>query len=156
MAALPAYQCQYARLWQRLSELWESAGIRLQIVETKTVAEANQRISAGDVDLAGLRWIANYPDADGVAGRILQSDGGYFHAFCGSPEIDHLVKDGRRETDPLVRHGIYRRLEETIAAQALVVPLFYEQSYRFCQPGVEGLELTLGAPEVRYEELVVG
>ena len=155
VAALPAYHAQYARLWRRLCALCESLGVRLEPVETNTVAEANRCIDAGEVDLAGLRWIANYPDADGVAGRILQSDGGYFYPFCGSPEIDHLVRDGRRETDPLVRHGIYRKLEETIAAQALVVPLFYEQSYRFCQPGVEGLELTLGAPEVRYEELLV-
>ena len=30
-----------------------------------------------------------------------------------------------------------------------------EKTYRFCRPGVEGLRLSLGVPEVRYDELFV-
>lgn len=75
--------------------------------------------------------------------------------ICDSPEIDHLIERGRREVDPALRHSIYREIEEIVAREALLIPLFHEQTYRFRQPSVRGLRLGLTIPELRYEELWV-
>ncbi|MFA6958958.1 MAG: hypothetical protein WC538_24055 [Thermoanaerobaculia bacterium] len=40
-----------------------------------------------------------------------------------------------------------------IAREALLMPLFHEQVYRFVRPEVEGLSLSFAAPEVSYEAL---
>ena len=109
----------------------------------------------GAVDLLALRWIANYPDPDGFLGNLLHSEEGLLAGICGSPEIDRLIEQGRRETDPGLRHSIYRRIDEILVQENLLIPLFHEQSYRFPQPSVRGLRLGLTLPEVRYEELYV-
>jgi hypothetical protein len=42
-----------------------------------------------------------------------------------------------------------------VAQDALVIPLFYIQIYRFARPEVEGLSLSFSPPDVHYEELRV-
>jgi len=52
-----------------------------------------------------------------------------------------------------VRHGIYRDIEEIVYENAMVLPLFHEQAYRFARPEVEGFEMGLSLPFVAYEKL---
>jgi len=52
-----------------------------------------------------------------------------------------------------VRHSIYRNVEEIIAREALMLPLFHEQVYCFARPDVEGLGSLGSAPVVPYDSL---
>jgi ABC-type oligopeptide transport system substrate-binding subunit len=54
-----------------------------------------------------------------------------------------------------VRHTIYRQLGETIVRDALVLPLFHEQAYRFASPDVEGLAVGFWGQTVPFENLRV-
>ena len=74
--------------------------------------------------------------------------------YVGSPDLDALADQGRAETDPRVRHSIYRKVEELIARDALLLPLFHDQVYCFARPEVEGLT-TIGQSNasVPYEDL---
>jgi len=105
-------------------------------------------------DLYIGRWNADYPDADTFA-SIFQSDTGFLGRVCGSPEMDRLIARARTESIPSVRHALYRELEETLAREAVILPLFHEQAYRFGRPEIEGLSLGLGFPTVAMEELRV-
>jgi ABC-type transport system substrate-binding protein len=73
--------------------------------------------------------------------------------LCGSPVVDRLIERGRAEADPMNRHTLYRQIEETISTEALLLPLFHEQVYRFAQPQVEGLSVSSLPPVVPYEQL---
>jgi ABC-type transport system substrate-binding protein len=73
--------------------------------------------------------------------------------LCSSSEIDRLVEAARAETAPAVRHSLYRELEEIVAREARLLPLFFEQSYRIARPELEGLSLSLGFPTVAFEDL---
>jgi ABC-type oligopeptide transport system substrate-binding subunit len=84
---------------------------------------------------------------------LLHSEHGVLGRLSGNANLDHLLEQGRRETDPALRHAIYRELEDHIAREALLVPLFHEQTYRIAHPRTRGLRLGLSLPEVRYEEL---
>jgi peptide/nickel transport system substrate-binding protein len=108
-----------------------------------------------DVDVVIGRWASDYPDADTFVHGVLQSQEGFMGLFAGTPEIDALGVRGRAEVDPRVRHSIYRQVEEIIARDALLIPLFHEQVYRFVQPDVEGLSLGFSLPTVAYEKLSV-
>jgi hypothetical protein len=55
--------------------------------------------------------------------------------------------------EPRDRHAIYRQVEEIVAREALLVPLFHEQSYRFGRPELEGLRVGFASPTVAYETL---
>ena len=101
------------------------------------------------------RWVADYPDADTFTQGVLHSREGVYGRYCGMPEIDALAERGRGEIDPRTRESIYREVEEIVAREALLIPLFHEQVYRFARPEVEGLALGFGTPIVQYENLTI-
>jgi peptide/nickel transport system substrate-binding protein len=108
----------------------------------------------GNADLFVGRWGVDFPDADSMV-YVLHSEGGYLGRVCGMGEIDRLLDRARAETSSAVRHSLYREVEEIIAREALLIPLFHEQAYRFARPEVEGLSVSLGSQVVAYEDLRV-
>jgi ABC-type transport system substrate-binding protein len=54
-----------------------------------------------------------------------------------------------------VRHALYRQVEQVIARDALLLPLFHEQAYRFARPEVEGISASFWGQTVAYENLRV-
>jgi ABC-type transport system substrate-binding protein len=75
--------------------------------------------------------------------------------MVGTAEIDSLIERARSDPHANVRNALYRQIEEAIAREAVLLPLFNEQVYRFVRPEIEGLTLNLIPPEVSYEELTV-
>jgi ABC-type oligopeptide transport system substrate-binding subunit len=110
-----------------------------------------EAVAQASTDLLVGRWHGDYPDADTFA-YALHSQGGFLGRFCGSPEVDALIAQGRVETTPGARHALYREVEETIAREALLLPLFHEQAYRFARPEVEGLTIS-AMGRVAFDEL---
>lgn len=147
----PVFAAEYAPFRLALQRELERAGIHLRWID-ETGEGFNDAIRSASVDVLLGRWIADYPDADTFA-HVLQSKDGILGRFCGSPEIDALIHAGRTEVDPAARHAIYRQIEQVIARDNLLVPLFHEQTYRFARPELEGVALSYWVPTVAYEQL---
>lgn len=145
---LPAFQGAYRGLWESLQERLLQHGWDIE-----THALPPRQAVEKDADLLAFRWVADYPDTDGFLGRLLHSEDGVLADFCQHPEIDRLLMEGRRQTDPRVRHTLYRQVEELVAREVLIIPLFHEQMYRFLAPRLQGFRFALHMPEVHYEEL---
>ena len=154
VVAHPTFLTQYADLWDKLHQTMAQMGLRIRMVP-KSLSQAMESDTHRAIDLIAGRWIADYPDSDALVVGLLHSREGVMSGFIGRPQIDAKIEEGRRETDPTLRHAIYREIEEIIARERLLIPLFHEQNYRFVHPTVEGLKLGLSTPEVRYEELHV-
>lgn len=154
IAIHPVFGGRYERFRDRLIQQLEHLGIDVERVDGD-IAELTRLGRAGTVDLVLSRWVAVYPDTDCFLLGLLDSREGVIAGLAASPEIDRLIEKGRLESDPALRHTIYRRLEELSVHEHLMVPLFHAQTYRFAQPGVHGLKLGITVPEVRYEELHV-
>jgi ABC-type oligopeptide transport system substrate-binding subunit len=105
------------------------------------------------VDLEVGRWAADYPDADTFLHGALNSVSGAFRNYLSSPELDRLSEQGRVEIDPRLRHSIYRRAEELIAREALLLPLFHDQLYCFARPELEGLVSIASQPRHPLRDL---
>jgi ABC-type oligopeptide transport system substrate-binding subunit len=104
-------------------------------------------------DFTLTRWIGDYPDADTFFDGIVHTKDGLVGAFCGTPELDRLIERVRQETHPQLRHDIYQQAEKLIRKQALLLPLFHEQEYRFARPEMQNFELTFSIQSVPYENL---
>jgi peptide/nickel transport system substrate-binding protein/oligopeptide transport system substrate-binding protein len=150
----PSFTGEYAALIGELNQIFREMGFILRPIN-RTMAEYVDMRKKREVDVVIGRWASDYPDADTFIHGVLHSHEGFMGLFCGTPEIDALGSRGRAETDPRVRHSIYRQVEEIIAREALLIPLFHEQVYRFVQPDVEGLSLGFSLPTVAYEKLSV-
>jgi serine/threonine protein kinase/ABC-type transport system substrate-binding protein len=146
------FEGPYASFSQDLFESLQKYGFRFHVSKTKSDT-IMKSLLATMVDFDLLRWVGDYPDADTFVG-VLHSEKGYVGSFCGTREIDRLIERGRVETDPEVRHDIYREIEQIIARRALLLPLFHEQAYRFARPEVEAFEIIFNMQQpVPYEKL---
>jgi ABC-type transport system substrate-binding protein len=149
----PVFLGEYAALERELATALREMGFALKHV-TRTMAEFIQAVRRHDPPSLFLgRWDADYPDADSFVRGVLHTEEGILGRFCGRPELDELSERGRAETEPRDRHAIYRQVEEILAREALLVPLFHEQSYRFGRPELEGLRVGFASPTVAYEKL---
>jgi ABC-type oligopeptide transport system substrate-binding subunit len=150
-AVNPIFFAGYSGFARELDLMLEQLGVKVRIVN-RTIDEMVDAQKRATVDLTLSRWSADYPDADTFV-HIVHSQEGHLGRLCGLPEIDRLVERGRMESAPSARHALYREVEETIAREALVLPLFHEQAYRFARPELEGLTVAFGIPTVSYDAL---
>jgi peptide/nickel transport system substrate-binding protein/oligopeptide transport system substrate-binding protein len=147
----PVFFGEYAAFAREVSRFFREHQITIRPVN-KTMDEWLEAVAQGSVDLVIGRWAADYPDADTFA-NILATKEGLLGKLCGSAELDRLIARGRSETSPAARHAVYRQIEEIIARDRLLLPLFHEQTYRFARPEVEGLSLSYGGIAVDYASL---
>ncbi|MGQ0762607.1 MAG: ABC transporter substrate-binding protein [Acidobacteriota bacterium] len=146
----PVFFGEYAAFAREISRFFREQQVKIRSVN-KTMSEMQEAMAQGSADLVIGRWVADYPDADTFA-NILASEG-LLGQLCGSAEVDRLIARGRSETSSAARHAVYRQIEEIIARERLLLPLFHEQTYRFARPEVEGLSLSYGGIAVDYSSL---
>jgi len=149
----PVFFGEYVAFSREISRFFREHHITIRAMN-KTMDEWREATLQGSVDVVLGRWAADYPDADTFA-NILNSKAGLLGQLCGSPEVDRLIARGRSESSPSARHAVYRQIEEIIARDRLLLPLFHEQTYRFARPEVQGLSLAYGGIAVDYANLSV-
>ncbi|MFY9551103.1 MAG: ABC transporter substrate-binding protein, partial [Thermoanaerobaculia bacterium] len=148
----PIFFGEFSAFLRQLTEAFRQIGFLVRPAN-RTMAEYLEFEKKPDVDLYVGRWNADYPDADTFVHGVLHSESGFLGRYAGRPDLDQLAEQGRAELDPRMRHSVYRRVEDLIAREALLLPLFHDQVYCFVRPDVEGLD-SLGAnPVVRYDTL---
>ncbi|MCK6684036.1 MAG: ABC transporter substrate-binding protein [Thermoanaerobaculia bacterium] len=147
----PSFDGEYGLLAGELFSMLLSQGIDV-VHPKRSIADYMRHHKAGTPDLMLGRWIADYPDPDSFAGILHSRSGGLGH-FCGSAELDEVIEQAAAESEPGTRRSLYLRFEETIREEAILLPLFHEQLYRFARPEVRGLELAFTSPNVAYERL---
>jgi ABC-type oligopeptide transport system substrate-binding subunit len=153
-AVSPGFLGRLAQLTDEIFAAFRNVGVHVQVTSTRP--DLRYVEMGGAIDMVISSWGADYPDADSFAFGLLHSKEGFLGYFCGSADLDAAIEAGRVETDSAVRHEIYRQVEQIIAREALMLPLFHPTKYRFARPEVEGLTLTaLGFPAVAYEKLRV-
>ncbi len=152
-AVHPIFYGEFSAFFRELAAAFRDIGYVIKPAN-KTMTEYLRLSEAGETDIDVGRWTADYPDADTFMFGVLESEAGAFRNYLGSPEIDQLSRQGRVETDPRLRHSLYRQVEELIARQALILPLFHDQVYCFARPELEGLT-TIGQSNavIPYEDL---
>ncbi|HEY3349672.1 MAG TPA: ABC transporter substrate-binding protein [Thermoanaerobaculia bacterium] len=145
---------EFGGFTKELTQAFREMGYSIRVMN-KTMPEFLAAQRSGTTDIMIGRWIADYPDADTFVQGVLHSREGCNGRYCGTPEIDALTERGRGEIDPRTRESIYREVEDIVAREALMIPLFHEQVYRFARPEVEGLSVGFGQPIVLYENLSI-
>ena len=143
----------YHDFWNELLADLEDVGV--EVVVRHTGARALIEVaSSRSVDLIVARWSADVPDACSFA-ELFHSDEGLLGRPLCQPQLDRLIETAGVEADPGTRRELYREVERLLRREALVVPLFHEQLCRIAAPGVDGLRLRYGWPDVAYEELAI-
>ena len=150
----PIFFGEYAAFFEEIVQAFREVGYTIRSAGSTMpdYMEARQKETA---DIIVGRWGADYPDADTFVHGILHSQEGFLGRYWGDTGADPLIERGRSETDPRIRHAVYREIEELIAKEMLLLPLFHDQIGCFARPEVQGLSLGLTNPLIAYDELSV-
>ncbi|HXG58956.1 MAG TPA: ABC transporter substrate-binding protein [Thermoanaerobaculia bacterium] len=153
-AVHPIFLGQFRAFTDGLAAILGQAGIEFEIAN-QTMQEFADLIRSAGADAVLGRWMADFPDADNFTHDVVHSAGSWVGTCVGTPELDDLTERARREADLNARNALYRHIEDVIAREGLILPLFYQQAYHFLRPEIDGLAMSYTAPEVAYEQLVV-
>src|SRR5262249_23729495 len=147
----PLFQDRYRALLAAMLAAWREIGVEVSVV-TKTMPEYLTYWNK-PIDLLLARWIADYDDPDNFGFSLFHTEHGHWRSYFSSEERDRLFEEGRLERRPAAREAIYRRFENTLLDDAVLIPLLHELDYRLSGPGVVGLTLRSGAPFINFTEL---
>ncbi|MEM9596752.1 MAG: ABC transporter substrate-binding protein [Acidobacteriota bacterium] len=166
-AVHPSLLGPHRPLWNRLVDLLGDLGITVTqadrpfmgslptaraSLQPASPREGEPAVESRPVDLVATRWIADYPDSDSFVQGLHHLEGRGVGGLAGG-DCERLGSRARQEAEPSLRHSLYRQLEDLLAKDARLLPLFHERAYRLAQPGLQGLRLGLSFPEVAYERL---
>ncbi|HKC23697.1 MAG TPA: ABC transporter substrate-binding protein, partial [Thermoanaerobaculia bacterium] len=148
----PILQDRFRAVTSALFGIWREVGVEVSVV-TSTMAEHLDSQRRSDVDVLIGRWIADYDDPDDFTFSLFHSQNGLYRTYFSSPDVDQLLTEARSEARPAAREALYRRFEQLLLDEAVLLPLFHEVDYRIAGPGMKGLRLRSTPPFVGYTEI---
>ncbi|GLF96244.1 ABC transporter substrate-binding protein [Streptomyces yaizuensis] len=107
----------------------------------------------GDYAVYGLGWVPDFPDPDNYIAPFLEKDN-----FLGSPyrntDADKLIRDSRRKADRTSAGEEFAQLQEIIAEDVPILPIWQGKQYVASRKGVNGVERLLnGSSDLQLWEL---
>lgn len=100
---------------------------------------SNDAIAAGEADMFLQAWVTTpQGDPGAVLESLLKSTGGSNAGGYTNPELDQLLADGRATFEQEGREAIYDRVQEIIASEAAMIPVFHVSQTNVARPGLTG------------------
>ncbi len=151
-AVHPILQDRFRALTSALFGVWREIGIEVSVV-TATMADYLEGQKHPVADILVGRWIADYDDPDDFTFGLFHSKNGHWKAFYSSEEADRILEEARVESRAAHREALYRKFEQLLLDEAVLIPLFHEIDYRIAAPSVRGVALSSTPPFVSYGEI---
>ena len=149
---------QKAEVAQKELEIVKSnlanAGINLQIHTETNWKRFEEMMISYKTPMFRYAWYADIPDPDNFLGILFHSKSKYNFTVYKRPEVDKILDIAKKEVNPLKRVDFYRKAEEMIMEDAVIVPTInhvFQQAY---QPIVRGVEVNaLGGPYIPMKKI---
>ncbi|MFG2498961.1 ABC transporter substrate-binding protein [Streptomyces sp. NPDC048441] len=99
----------------------------------------------GAYDVYGMGWFPDFPDADNFLAPFLDKDN-----FLGSPYVnstinDELIPHSRREADRLTASKSIQKIQDIVAEDVPVLPLWQGKQYIAARDDITGVEWALNS-----------
>ncbi|WP_282095272.1 ABC transporter substrate-binding protein [Epibacterium ulvae] len=103
---------------------------------------SNDQIAAGEADLFLQAWVATpQGDPGSVLEALLKSNGGSNSGRYANAELDKLLEAGRLTFDQDKREAIYDDVQQIIAADAALIPVFHVSQVNVAKAGLTGYQV---------------
>ncbi|WP_255449532.1 hypothetical protein [Shimia ponticola] len=100
---------------------------------------SNDLIKANEADMFLPTWVMTpQGDPGGVLETLLKTDGGSNSGGYSNAELDALLDQGRATFNQDARGVIYVQVQEIIAADAAMIPVYHVNQVNIAKPGLEG------------------
>jgi peptide/nickel transport system substrate-binding protein len=130
----------YTDLCASLQSQWAAIGIdiAIDVVQSSTHRE---NVSNGQATLFRKSWLADYPDAENFLALFLDlndAPSGPNYTRYSHPDFERLYRQALLLADAADRQPLYRAMDDLIATELPVIPLFHDQVTHFLRPEIEG------------------
>ncbi len=116
----------------------QAIGIR-STIRVGEYGASNDAIADGTADLFLQAWVTTpQGDPGAVLEALLKSTGGSNAGGYSNPDLDQLLAKGRTTFDHEERKAIYDRIQEIIAAEAAMIPVFHVSQTNVARAGLTG------------------
>ena len=86
-------------------------------------------------------WIADYSDPESYLQMFYSGNGAPpNYTRYANPDFDRLYEQAAAEEDPGERNALYRTMDSLMMQDSPIIPLYYDEVYRFTRKNVSGLE----------------
>ncbi|MFJ3966648.1 ABC transporter substrate-binding protein [Streptomyces parvus] len=110
-----------------LKEQLEKGGLfRVELTEERDFTTYQKRCLKGEFDVHLYQWIPDFPDADTFV-QPLVGTGNVLGNGYTSTEVDHAIRDTQRFTDRSKAMQRFRAVQDTIAKDAPLIPVWHRQ-----------------------------
>ena len=129
-------------------------GIHLQVRYETNWKKFEEMLVSYQTPMFRYAWYADIPDPDNFLGILFHSRSRYDFTGYKRPDLDQILDSAKRDVNPLERVGLYRKAEQIVLDDAVIVPTInhvFQQAY---QPNIRGVEINaLGGPYVPMKKI---
>ena len=109
----------------------------------------SKALTEGRLPIFLYAWFADVPDPDNFLTKLFHSKSPRNYARYQNPVVDELLATARTTADSQRRVELYRRAEQVIMDDAVIVPVWHYNYERLFQPWVRSVEVNgLGDPYI--------
>jgi peptide/nickel transport system substrate-binding protein/oligopeptide transport system substrate-binding protein len=114
----------------------------------------SRMLAEGKIPAFLYAWYADVPDPDNFLYKLFYSKSPRNFFGYANPSVDLLLERARGETELRTRVDLYRRAEQLIVRDAIVVPIWHYTYERLFQPYVRSVEVNgLGDPYIPLRKI---
>jgi len=143
-------------LWYESSGHYPSSAQQALVLKDSLEASGVISVNLQSLDWAGYKnarssetmqayimgWYPDYIDADDYIYPFVSSSGdSWLHINYASATMDALVQNARGNTTQSVRNDLYSQINDLIAADCPIIPLYQSSAYAVTNPNVQGVYL---------------
>jgi peptide/nickel transport system substrate-binding protein/oligopeptide transport system substrate-binding protein len=124
-------------------------GVHAEFKHLTNWPDFSKALNEGRLPVFLYAWHADVPDADNFLTKLFHSASPRNYARYRNPIIDELLEAARVTPDPHRRVDLFRRAEQVIVDDAVILPVWHYNYERLFQPWVRSVEVNgLGDPYI--------
>lgn len=119
----------------------QSVGLRVDVIDVEWPAFVSG-LSARSYPAYELYWGADYPDPESILETLFGSGRADNYVDYANDSFDELLAQAARAGDAASRIDLYRRAQQTLIDDLVVIPMYFDRSYSLTRSTVHGLDVT--------------
>lgn len=130
----------YVDLCAALQHQWKALGIDVA-VDVLSAGAQRERVAKGEAMLFRKSWLADYPDAENFLALFLERNfapSGPNYTHFHAPVFESLYSASLAAEQDSMRFSLYGEMDEVIAHELPVIPLFHDRVTHFVRNEVNG------------------
>ncbi|MEC4016684.1 ABC transporter substrate-binding protein [Streptomyces sp. H27-D2] len=140
--------------FKEIAQQLNASGLFDADVKTADLAEYEKGIAAGKYGAYAKGWVPDYPDPDNFTGPFFGKNNVLDNRYSSARITKELLPEAAAEDNRGATVEDFSELQDIVAEELPILPLWQGKQYAVAGPGISGLEWTLDASTVfRFWEL---